>query len=85
MNHFPPHQYQDSTFAIQQRYEDTSYVIFHQIQKVKPKGKTGAYGAPYSSPPLRPHQGAGVVVRDRPSPDSKSPDHVVQSKVCNII
>ncbi|KAK0065876.1 hypothetical protein Bpfe_004673 [Biomphalaria pfeifferi] len=76
MNHIPP--YQDSTYAVHQRYEDTSYIIFHQIQKNKPKGRPqGSLNGSLAGSQLRSQQGGIVTVRsDRSavrSPEHKTP------------
>uniref|UniRef100_A0A0B7AAQ0 Uncharacterized protein n=1 Tax=Arion vulgaris TaxID=1028688 RepID=A0A0B7AAQ0_9EUPU len=74
MNHTP--SYQDSAYAVHQRYEDTSLVIFHQLQKSKKGGAKGSSsGLP--SAQFTPRLGGGVVVRSDKAISSpvRSADH----------
>lgn len=84
MNRTP--SYLESTYAIHQRYEDTSLVIFHQIQKSKPLPgqKSGSLGV--SSGPIKPPalaeggEPVGVAPVASGTPVSLSPDSQAGSK-----
>ncbi|BFZ05927.1 hypothetical protein BsWGS_08966 [Bradybaena similaris] len=58
MNHNS--SYHESAYAVHQRYEDTSLVIFHQLQKSKKGGAQGASFGAFGTR-FKPQQGGGLV------------------------